>query len=141
VIGPVEACFLIGESDGVLWAERSSNPISLPDSRVRWEAMWRHRDVLAIVAHTHPSGPLAFSSTDRSTMVALDAALGRCLTYAVVTREGMLRCTDGVASVSADEPWWTWLLRLTSGMAELDVPLGQLGDGQETTREDDRWRS
>lgn len=139
--GSFEACFLIGGADAVLWGERSSEPTALPDSRDRWTAMWRHREALAIVAHTHPTGPLAFSSTDRSTMNALDAALGRCITYAVITQDGMVCCTDGVTTPCEDEPWWTWLLRAASGMAEPGHPPERAADGFETTRKDDRWPS
>ena len=112
----VEACFLIGEAESVLWADRSTDPGALPDSRARWEAIWAHRDELTIVAHSHPGGPLAFSTTDRSTMVALDAALGRALEYAVVTPWAMIRSSEGTAWEPQDEPWWAWLLRSASGI-------------------------
>lgn len=117
MMGHAEACFLIGGGEAVLWAERSTDPLALPDSRARWEAMWAHRDELTVVAHSHPGGPLAFSTTDRSTMVALDAALGRALEYAVVTPSAMIRCSEGIAWEPQDEPWWAWLLRSASGIA------------------------
>lgn len=113
----VEVCFLISVDGAVLWADRSASAVALPDSRARWEAIWRHRDRLAGVAHTHPSGALAFSSEDESTMKAIDAALGRRLNYMVVTAEGMLdRLPDGSDTVIQDEPWWAALLRAASGM-------------------------
>lgn len=113
----VEVCFLIGADGAVLWADRSASPAALPDSRARWEAIWRHRARLAGVAHTHPRGAAAFSAEDETTMAAIDAALGRPLNYVVVTAEAMLRrLPDGTDAVQHDEPWWVALLRAASGI-------------------------
>lgn len=111
-----EVCFLIGEGDVVLWADRSMDPVALPDSRARWEAIWEARDHLRSIVHSHPGGPLAFSSTDRSTMDAIDAGLAEPQHYAVVTPGGMLRSFAGETTVVHDEPWWVDLLRAASGM-------------------------
>ncbi|MBB4931739.1 proteasome lid subunit RPN8/RPN11 [Lipingzhangella halophila] len=108
----IEVCFLIGDDGAVLWADRSTSASELPDSRARWEAIWRLRDRLTVVAHTHPSGALEFSAVDRTTMAALDAALGRPLAYVVVTAEGM-RSTHPAGET---EPWWAALMRAASGM-------------------------
>jgi Prokaryotic homologs of the JAB domain len=112
-----EVCFLVGADGAVLWADRSGSPVALPDSRARWEAVWRHRDRLALIAHTHPSGAPGFSAEDESTMAAIDAALGRRLNYVVVTAGRMLlRQPDKPDQSVRDEPWWTALLRAASGM-------------------------
>ena len=76
-----EVCFLIGENDTVLWSDASVSPIAMPDSRVRWEAIWSRRAVLKEIAHSHPVGPNAFSAEDESTMEALRHALGRELWF------------------------------------------------------------
>ena len=111
----VEACFLIGVDGSVLWADRSTSPSALPDSRDRWEAIWRHRHALAVIAHSHPAGPLAFSAEDTSTMAAIDDALGRPLGYAVVTGRGLLyRDPDGSLRVADREPAWVAELRAAS---------------------------
>ena len=113
-----EVCFLIGRGGALLWADASDSPALLPDSRDRWDAIWKHRDELEIIAHSHPMGPSAFSAEDESTMAALDDALGRKMTYYVIapsitiSREG---------SVSP-EPWWVALMRLASGMRKDDEP-------------------
>jgi hypothetical protein len=112
-----EACFLLGANDAILWADRSSSAASLPDSHARWQAIWSNRHVLTEIAHSHPRGPLAFSIEDTTTMEAVDAALGRTLTYSVVTPDAMLRTAGrGPVVVESDEPWWTGLLRLASGL-------------------------
>ncbi|HEY4239390.1 MAG TPA: Mov34/MPN/PAD-1 family protein [Kofleriaceae bacterium] len=109
----IEVCFLIGDDDTILWADASDSPSALPDSRARWEAIWRHRDRLALIAHSHPLGLADFSDEDRRTMAAIDDALGRPLAYAVVTHG------EVVATIELDEdPWWAALLRLASGMKE-----------------------
>ena len=57
-----EVCLLIGRGGAILWADASDSATALPDSRARWEAIWRHRDELEIIAHSHPAGPEAFSA-------------------------------------------------------------------------------
>lgn len=113
-----EVFFLIGRGGALLWSDASSSPSSLPDSRRRWEAIWDNRAELEELTHSHPHGPLAFSSEDETTMSALESALGRELCFSVVSPQGMIRREDGATSRidTEDEPWWTALLRLASGM-------------------------
>ena len=123
-----EVCLLIGEDDIVLWSDASDSPVLLPDSRARWEAIWSRKDQLVEIAHSHPVGPHAFSREDETTMAALVSALGRSLTFSVVSPRGMIRTTidpkkvatttdeQDEATLVEDEPWWASLLRLASGM-------------------------
>ena len=111
-----EVCFLVGRHGAVLWADRSLDPAALPDSRERWEAIWQFRLELETIAHSHPRGPVAFSSTDRSTMSAVDMALGTAQRYAVVAPAAMIESFDGTDSAVDPEPWWAELLRAASGM-------------------------
>jgi hypothetical protein len=112
-----EVCFLIDGEGRILWSDASASPVFLPDSRARWEAIWRHRAQLAEIAHSHPVGPLAFSHEDETTMEALIAALGARPRFSVVAPDGMLvRDRDGQDARAPEEPWWTGLLRLASGM-------------------------
>jgi Prokaryotic homologs of the JAB domain len=114
-----EGCILVGRNGTVLWRDNSGTPAALPDSRARWEAIWRHRAELAEIAHSHPRGPLAFSAEDLTTMAAIDAALGRPLCYSVVTGEKVLRRTaEGATLVLDPEPAWASALRLMSGLTE-----------------------
>ena len=114
-----EVCFLIDRDGEVLWLDRSTSASALPDSRDRWRAIWQHRDELAVIAHSHPHGPPAFSAEDRSTMAAIDAALGRALTYAVVTIDAIIYRGPDPGAVSR-EPAWATRLRDESGMVEAD---------------------
>jgi hypothetical protein len=122
-----EVCFLIGEGDVVLWSDASTSPVALPDSRVRWEAIWSRRDRLVEIAHTHPLGGARFSNTDETTMVALDTGLGRRLVYSVGTPDSMLRRTpteDGAEEGPVDdEPWWTELIRVASRIRSEPEPV------------------
>lgn len=86
-----EVCLLIGRGDSILWSDASASPVWLPDSRERWDAIWRHRAELVEIAHSHPVGPLAFSGEDETTMAALAAALGRSPQFSVVAPGGMVR--------------------------------------------------
>ena len=100
---PAEVCLLITDG-GVVWADRSDDPSRLPDSRGRWDAIWLHRDTLRVIAHSHPNGPLLFSATDQATMKAVDAALGRPQTYAVVARTGTIWQQHEERWRSSDDP-------------------------------------
>lgn len=113
-----EVLFLLDADDAILWSDASHSPIALPDSRARWEAIWRLRERIAEIAHTHPIGPAAFSREDETTMAALDAALGRPLRYSVVTPSAMIRrdVSDESVHTVSPEPWWTPLIRAASGL-------------------------
>jgi hypothetical protein len=111
-----EVCFLIGRDGTVLWSDASTSPVWLPDSRARWEAIWRLRAELEEIAHSHPVGPLAFSTEDETTMEALTAALGRPVRFSVVAPDGRVVREDGRDARPAEEPGWTTRLRSESGM-------------------------
>jgi proteasome lid subunit RPN8/RPN11 len=115
-----EVCLLIGRGGAILWADASTSPSALPDSRARWEAIWSHRDELEVIAHSHPLGPAAFSAEDLSTMAALDAALGKPLCFMVVAPRVTIARTGEVTHTVSPEPWWTGLLRLASGITKED---------------------
>ena len=111
-----EVCFLIGANDEVLWSDVSSSPLALPDSRARWEAIWSRREALVEIAHSHPLGPEAFSEEDRSTMAALDDALGRKVRFSLVTPTQYLVRDEGDAAVPAEAPAWVAAMRSASGL-------------------------
>jgi hypothetical protein len=112
----VEVCFVVDESGAVVWADSSASAVALPDARERWEAIWRHRERLGEIAHSHPVGPLAFSSEDEQTMAAIESALGRPVRFSVVAPGGMIARQAGADAIVVDEPWWAALLRQASGM-------------------------
>lgn len=111
-----EVCFLVGPAGEVLWADASDSPVALPDSRARWEAIWRLRDELAEIAHSHPAGPAAFSDEDESTMAAIDSALGRAVRYSVVAPRATIARERGGTYRMEPEPPWAAALRRASGM-------------------------
>lgn len=113
---PREVCVLIGQEGQVLWSEASDSPVLLPDSRTRWEAIWRLRAELVEIAHSHPVGPLGFSAEDETTMEAITQALGRPVRFSVVAPEGMVLRTGGQDLPIQEEPAWARPLRLASGM-------------------------
>ena len=111
-----EVCLLIGRGGAILWADASTSPAALPDSRARWQAIWQHRDELEDIVHSHPMGPAAFSAEDESTMEALDSALGRAMRYSVVTPRVVITRIGKDTTTVSPEPWWAGLIRLASGM-------------------------
>lgn len=114
-----EVCMVIDGRDAICYADASTSPLALPDSRDRWQAIWQLRDQVATIAHSHPYGPEAFSDEDLSTMAAIDSALGRSLRYCVVTPETTIcKLGDAPASRLIPEPWWAALMRLASGMTD-----------------------
>lgn len=115
-----EVLFLLDAQDGVLWSD-VGNADELPDSRARWEAIWRLREALTQIAHSHPHGPLAFSGTDKTTMAALDFALGRPLRYWVVAPEGVITRKGEVVEIVDREPRWASRIRSESGIKRREV--------------------
>jgi hypothetical protein len=113
-----EICFLVGEDGRVLWSDAGS-ATALPDSPARWRAIWELRDQLVEIAHSHPIGPLAFSTEDATTMAALSAALGRALRFSVVAPGGMIARVDGRDVHVVDEPSWAAELRRQSAIREV----------------------
>lgn len=111
-----EVCFLVGRGEAILWADASDSPSALEDSRARWEAIWRHREDIEVIAHSHPNGPAAFSAEDLSTMAALDSALGKLVRYIVVAPHVTIARRGDSTDEVIPEPWWAALLRLASGM-------------------------
>lgn len=114
-----EVCFLIGKQQAILWCDLSTSPILLADSRTRWEAIWKYRESLEEIAHSHPMGPLAFSTEDQTTMEALRCALPTKIRFSVLAPNGMIVCDENKkihTLSSTEEPWWTDLLRFSSGM-------------------------
>jgi hypothetical protein len=118
---PREVCLLIGRGGTVLWSDASDSPVWLPDSRARWEAIWRLRGELEEIAHSHPVGPLGFSAEDETTMAALTEALGRPVRFSVVAPDGMVVREDGRDVRVTQEPAWAGLLRADSGMHAQDT--------------------
>jgi hypothetical protein len=111
-----EVFFLIGAGDLVLWSDTADTPLALPDSRARWEAIWSRRAEVVELAHSHPIGPDAFSEEDVSTMDALEAALGRALTFSLVTPSGYFVRGEKNVAVKREAPRWVQQLRSASRM-------------------------
>ncbi|MFO0739999.1 MAG: Mov34/MPN/PAD-1 family protein [Labilithrix sp.] len=125
-----EVFFLIGAGGEVLWSDASDSPVLLPDSRARWEAIWTRREAIVEIAHSHPVGPLAFSRTDETTMVALRSGLGRDYVFTVVAPNGVIRTFGGVTEiVHGPEPDWVHHLRTASRVRTLraTIPTPPLG--------------
>jgi hypothetical protein len=124
-----EVCLLIGRDGTVLWSDASDSPVWLPDSRARWEAIWRLRGELEEISHSHPVGPLGFSAEDETTMAALTEALGQSVRFSVVTPDGMVVRENGRDALLTEEPDWTVRLRAESGIAPVPGCSGLRGDG------------
>ncbi len=115
-----EVFFLIGRGNAVLWSDAGDSAAALPDTRERWDAIWRLRDEIEELAHSHPAGPQGFSHEDETTMEALVAGLGRAICFSVVAPHGTVRRQkEGDVRVPInEEPWWAALMRRASGMEE-----------------------
>src|ERR1700690_117395 len=99
-----EVFFLIGRGGAVLWSDAGDSAAALPDTRERWDAIWRLRDEIEELAHSHPAGPLGFSHEDETTMQALTVGLGRDLCFSVVAPNGTVRRSmSGSAAASQND--------------------------------------
>ena len=113
-----EVFFVIGRGGAVLWSDAGDSAAALPDRRERWDAIWRLREEIEELAHSHPGGPLGFSHEDETTMEALTAGLGKAVRFSVVAPNGTIvrqNGSDAIVQV-AEEPWWAALMRRASGM-------------------------
>lgn len=117
-----EVFLLIGRGGAILWSDASDSAAALPDSRARWEAIWKHKDEIEELSHSHPVGPLGFSHEDETTMEALSSALGRELRFSVVAPNGIIVRQGERDEVVQEEPWWAALMRRASGMRGAEAP-------------------
>jgi hypothetical protein len=117
----MEAGAVIG-SDGevIFWhSPDGRHGGALPDSRELWDVLWENRASIRGFAHSHPgSGVPGPSYTDVTTFAAVEAALGRRLTWWITSSD----CTSVVQWCGPDklsyggvqvipEPEWVERLR------------------------------
>ena len=89
-----ETAAVIGRHEEVLYwhAPLCCTMVAIPDTRTLWEVLWRHRDEILGVAHTHPgSGQPRPSQEDLTTFAACEAGLGRRLQWWILTAD-QARC-------------------------------------------------
>jgi hypothetical protein len=68
--------------------------VYLPDSRNLWEILWKNREDLGGVAHTHPwTGEPSPSHTDVTTFSGLELGLGKKLVWPIVTLTDIIYLT------------------------------------------------
>ena len=107
-----EVCFIL-VADKILRVYFGSATL-VPDNRERWDAIWRHRDEITEIAHTHPAEFLDFSHEDLTTMEAIEAGTGKRFTWSIITRKGFLSRDNGRDVHREDCPWWLELIRTLS---------------------------
>jgi len=107
-----EVCFILVQ-DKILRAYFGS-ATRIPDERQRWEIIWRHREEITEIAHSHPGEFLDFSSEDLTTMEAVEAGTGKVFTWSIVTKGGFLSRKAEQDHQRDDSPWWLGLMRKLS---------------------------
>ena len=113
------------EGDVVFWhlpLHRSS--ASLPDSRTLWEVLWDtfQAGTLQGFAHSHPGGGIPGPSyTDVTTFAAVEAALGRRLTWWITSSDHAVSVTwagpdrlQYLTTIVTEAPSWAAELRRLS---------------------------
>jgi hypothetical protein len=91
----IEAGVLIGQNNSVLhWHTPNERSVGfIPDSRDLWQIIWDNKDSVTGFAHTHPgSGPPGPSSTDISTFIAVEKALGKHLNWFILSKDSQILC-------------------------------------------------
>ena len=107
-----EVCFILVE-DRILRVYFGSTT-RIPDSRERWEIIWRHRDQITEIAHSHPGEFLDFSHEDLTTMEAVESGTGMAFTWSIITKTGFLSRKFGRDMRRDDSPWWLCFMRTLS---------------------------
>ena len=109
----------------VFWhLPRGRTSVSLPDSRTLWEVLWAQHtaDTLLGFAHSHPgSGVPGPSYTDVTTFAAVEAALGRRITWWITSSDHVVAVEwsgpdkhSYQATLIPEPPAWVVLLREAS---------------------------
>lgn len=95
---------------------------SLPDSRKLWDVYWENRDHLLGFAHSHPGhGVPGPSHTDITTFVAIEKALGRSLTWWIISEDHVVICWPQIGGswapeiVDQTQVWLPELRRISYG--------------------------
>ena len=107
-----EVCFILVE-EKILRAYFGS-ATRIPDNRERWETIWRHRNEITEIVHSHPGEFLDFSHEDLTTMEAVEAGTAKHFTWSIVTRRGFISRSNGSDARREDSPWWLDLMRKLS---------------------------
>lgn len=86
---PVTEVAMIFDQKGhvIFWlSPNDSSGCYIPDSQVLWDRVWRNRDRVGGIAHTHPwTGRACPSNTDVTTWSAIERGLGKNLLWPIVT--------------------------------------------------------
>jgi Prokaryotic homologs of the JAB domain len=68
--------------------------VSLPDSRDLWDVFWKNRQIVSGFAHSHPgTGTPSPSHTDITTFAAVEAGIGRHLSWWILSADEAVLCT------------------------------------------------
>jgi len=77
----------------IYWHEpQGSSSVYLPDSRDLWDMIWENREDVSGFAHSHPGRGMPMPShEDLTTFEAVEAALGRRLTWWITSENQLTR--------------------------------------------------
>lgn len=80
------------EGQAIYWHLPEGRSVAyLPDSRNLWDVIWENRDNLKGIAHSHPGGGTPGPShEDVTTFAAVEAALGKRLTWWIMSRDQLV---------------------------------------------------
>lgn len=90
------------EGHAIFWlSPKGSSSGAIPDSSNLWDRIWRNREHVGGVVHTHPwDGKTLPSHTDVTTFAAIEKGLGKQLLWPIVT---MTHVNYFVRNVFSDE--------------------------------------
>lgn len=119
----LEAAVVVGLlGHGIHWhLPRGRTAVSLPDDRTLWSVIWQRRHEIKGIAHSHPGRGLPQPShTDVTTFRAIEKALGRRLTWWIISEDTVAVCRwtrrsrsePGTWIAEADPTPHTWLAEL-----------------------------
>lgn len=108
------------------WTPANRTAGSLPDSLTLWEVLWKNKDDLSGVAHSHPGyGDTGPSMEDLTTFAALESALADRLDWWITTGDRMVLVRwvgpdelDYAVLPVTQQPPWLYRLRTLSGYGE-----------------------
>lgn len=80
------------DGEPIFWHQPQGRNVGyLPDSRELWDVIWENREAISGFAHSHPgSGVPGPSEEDVTTFAAVEAALGRRLTWWITSADHVI---------------------------------------------------
>ncbi|MEO5366967.1 MAG: hypothetical protein H7831_11600 [Magnetococcus sp. WYHC-3] len=125
----LEVAVIIGLDDQILFLQQGSNAVHIPDSFDLWDYIWKNKDNIKGVAHSHPgTGRPQPSYEDLTTFSAVELALGKRLNWWITSMTYLFKFVwigpdkyDYLGEIVEKNPFWLSILKNRSYIIECET--------------------